>query len=854
MRSKILLLFLLVFSLAFASAAFTLGEPNNTISTNYAIGAYLSGAVNISFDSEPFISTFYNNFGDSITLEEILNTSANSGFAYTCNTDDCESTYSALTPETQKIFTLNAGASKTFGFELTGMITNITSLKFKIDSTAPASCSNQLKIDLFDDGTIETGNTKQSLQTCGQNNYSCYNNSLVPIETTLGAVPFCQKVTLTEAPGFELGAYVQEVTAGNRTISMKLYASSGVLLKSCDLPSISGAGSEVSCKVEHLVTEPADYYVCVVAGEGTGEYKARGQVPTGEKCGFNGFPPQAAQGAYQIFFKKSQFSPIGSITIENEISSGELLSTKIKNYLIQTYHSLDCSNTCLVPLKLTSEENQSITLKDLELKYDQVGFPGVTNYNFYEFSTDPAKVNSDFQKLYFDGSQFTIPQLIGFSNYAIFFSGGSIYAGNFSIKNISIIISPTQIPVTFPTLITAAITAENEIISYYWDFGDGLTQTTLISEVEHVYSEKGEFNLVLEITDAEGTVFSKSEIITVNISKEIIDSKIAGLEAKIASLETQMSSLDQFTKKTLQDYMELNETKTILQEIKANYSSNENDTSFIQTLINLNVPNGFLIVPTSQIAYYPSESIVDLNILETIQGETYDYEKEAEYQEGIVAWFQNNLDAKINMKEVLVDEGNGQTPAFRIFSVDISKKQTLSEDPDVVVRELSGITFSNPAGKQSTNGYIHFKLGSTTKIEFSTTEQIEFIGLPLFISPSLSNLMLPEGPTITGEREKDWRIFAGILLGVLILGVLAYFIIGNWYKRKYEKKLFPNKNNLFNMVTYVNNSKEKGMKNSEIRKNLSKVGWSSEQINYVMKKHAGKNTGLPGINANKQPN
>jgi hypothetical protein len=37
------------------------------------------------------------------------------------------------------------------------------------------------------------------------------------------------------------------------------------------------------------------------------------------------------------------------------------------------------------------------------------------------------------------------------------------------------------------------------------------------------------------------------------------------------------------------------------------------------------------------------------------------------------------------------------------------------------------------------------------------------------------------------------------------------------------------------------------MKDKDIENNLEKAGWTAEQLRYVMRKFAGKNTGLPEI-------
>ena len=45
----------------------------------------------------------------------------------------------------------------------------------------------------------------------------------------------------------------------------------------------------------------------------------------------------------------------------------------------------------------------------------------------------------------------------------------------------------------------------------------------------------------------------------------------------------------------------------------------------------------------------------------------------------------------------------------------------------------------------------------------------------------------------------------------------------------------------------MHNTKNKGLSNSEISSKLRKSGWRQEQVAYVMKKYAGKRTGLAEI-------
>jgi len=76
------------------------------------------------------------------------------------------------------------------------------------------------------------------------------------------------------------------------------------------------------------------------------------------------------------------------------------------------------------------------------------------------------------------------------------------------------------------------------------------------------------------------------------------------------------------------------------------------------------------------------------------------------------------------------------------------------------------------------------------------------------------------------------------------VGVIIYLILQEWYKKKYENHLFKNRNNLYNLITYIANSKNKGLGENDIIANLKKAKWNSEQITYVMRKYSGKRTGM----------
>jgi hypothetical protein len=74
--------------------------------------------------------------------------------------------------------------------------------------------------------------------------------------------------------------------------------------------------------------------------------------------------------------------------------------------------------------------------------------------------------------------------------------------------------------------------------------------------------------------------------------------------------------------------------------------------------------------------------------------------------------------------------------------------------------------------------------------------------------------------------------------------LIFYIVLQEWYKKYYEKTLFKNKNDFYNVLTFVDNSRKNGLTNSQIISKLRSSGWGGEKINYIMKRIDGKRTGL----------
>jgi len=663
MRAKYFLIFGLILLIGFASATYNLGDEKYSYSDVYGPDSDFAGWFNISFTNVPLDSVFSDNFGNSITLEKLLATSANSGYTHTCDRVGCYSIYESSEPALEKSFVLNEGESKLFGFEFTGDIDSFNSAEFQIVSDATASCSNQLKIDIFDDNSIETGNIKKAVTTCEDKEHSCFDESRQQTEIAISSTPICQRFIFEEAPGFELGAWVKEVTAGTKKISMSLVDLAGKTIKTCNLSSedINSTGKEASCEIEYLIKEPTEYYVCMSASAGDGEYKTQGYSSPEDACGFFGNPVKLELNAYQMFVQKTEFDSIGTLTIENDLGLDKNFSEQIESYIKNEYGDLDCTNGCLVPIRFISNQDQSITIKNLKINY--VGNLGlVEEKNFHDFDLDASKITSSFQKLFFDLANFSLPSEFRDHTYRIFFDGDRIFDERISVEDISIDIYPKILPVIFETTITASIEVPNKIQTYNWNFGDGTNSVTTINSVTHSYLQEGTYTLTLELKDIKNNIFSKSFNVEVNNSKEIIQAVVEKTKKNLGELELKMLDLDVFTRDSLKKYLKVNEVKALLDSIESNLTASSDETEFkqyIQPLLDINLPSNFVKSSTSKISYYPSEELINLNILEEVQNENDTVGYETEYRQAILGWYYENLDTQITMTDIyfVMDEG-----------------------------------------------------------------------------------------------------------------------------------------------------------------------------------------------------
>lgn len=847
MKKEVLFLSFLIIFISFASASFDIGNKSYSIEKEYSSNGTLSGWVNISFDSESSESLIKDNFGNSISLLDLLK--KNSSLQYNCSTKNCSKSYDAGIPDVQKSFTLSSGSSKLVGLKITGDINKINAIKFDLTSTAQSSCDNQVKIDFFEDGIYDYGNTKTSSNVCSENkNYSCFNESLAMENYALGSTLYCQKISLNEAPGFRVGAWIKKTGSGTSDLVMFIHDGPNQVA-TCKLPDATTLGGEVSCDLNYLVTQTKDYYVCAYS-KSPGIYTLRGNANSPTKCGFYGLPVKPFSTAYQIFAQKKEFGSVGTITINDSLPSGKALSTIMESYIINKYKTMNCEDGCVIPIKITSQANQSMVLKNLILSYEKSS-GSVLSENFYDIQESSTKISSNFQKISLDNAGFNMPNKYGNYTLDLKLNDEIIFSDKISVVKIPLIrdFFPKTVPIATPMEFRLEVDFQNVTVSEYdWEF-DGSLQITATNKINHTFNTGGNHKVKVTIKSQGNKSSSKTFDISVYIPQEKIGESISILESDLTRVKKQIGDLPSSIQNLVRQKLGISNIESSIVEIKKKYTTATTDPDYVEItrLISLiNMPES---ISTSKnatnIVFYPKKNVINLNILESITDESRIVGKDEKYKDAILSWELQNLDMKINFKEITARQNGQDIVLISFYDILIGEKQSLGENVYLIIKNMSDFKFEKSYSERVQDDYYYIEMSpSQEKISFSTSEKIEFSDLPAFVSPGINALGVKEEIIIDIPKNSKGGTFILIAILLIVAALIGYIFLYRWYKYKYENHLFKNKNNLYNITSYIGNSKRKGMTNDQIIEKLGNTGWSGEQIKYAMKKYEGKNTGL----------
>ncbi len=875
MKKRVIILsaIFLIFCIQFAMAG-DVNVKGVSIITKYAPNATITGKVNLSLGDISSSAYLKTNLGETIPLLDLIKKQSN--FSYSCTTFNCSSIYSAAgSGSSSKQFNLIAKESKVFGFEIEGQVTSIPpDSKFSLNVTsdnATLSFVPQLSIDLLDDGSPEWASYKPSGIFFGTENYGCYDPADYTGDTVIITnTSVCERISLPISPDVTIETTLTEVSPGNSIMQMSITDKEMKIAPGTCQDNISSSGT-VSCipkigNVNYPIKKEGDFFVCIKKiSSDAGKYKIKTEhtSASSSKCGFYGTPSlNPAYGAdYDILAASDSFDSVGSFILNDTETLNSWyhlsnLETGIANYLSKKYAN-NCTKGCIIPIRFTSGIEQNIDLSNfnLEVAIQAIGVQPFNSINDVEIT--PALINTTgYQSLSLTDANLSIPSGFGDHNFELILVDGK---NNYTILSKTITTEKIpQIVSVNPTTTAGALSTEftvnintfglnATIIQYKWNFGDGSPiQTTTTKTISHTYNQLGNFSLQITIYNSVGLNSTAQFPIYVVSPKDAATEIINQDLASISSIENKFASYPAFTQNALKQALNFDAISAQLQNLKAASTAAVSDAQYLSIMTELtkiNLPDTVEETLSSAFTpFFPDKNNINLEVLKTIGGGTYDSARQSEYLDAIVLWGLDNI--KMTTTDYSEFSGvYGETVAPLRSIVRINAGGITTGSAYLVIPDLQNIYFDSTYQKSGSYYYIPLSSNPQT-VQFATSAALSPVDLPIFIAPSLSQISLPEEAAMDNTKM---LIFGIVLASAIILGLTIYVIVGKWYQRKYESYLFKDRNDLYNIINYIHKSKSKGMRENEIEKNLGKARWTSEQIKYVMKRYAGKKIGILGF-------
>lgn len=872
------LIIIIVLSINLINAEIIIGNLSGDIDSVYSTGESLRGWINISLIDEP-VTSYISYFEKNITLLDLIRNNSLSN--WNCTPGDCSLDNELGGWDYVKSFSLSKGANKTIGLRLTGIFTGLNSLSFNVTTNASEGCSQQLKIDIGEDNEIDWIPVKNMDDfNCSKSmgNYEAAQSS-----TQWGLSPttqYCEKINVPASSAIKIGAEIIKSEGAAGIINMNAYDMDQNPVGNCDINGVSSSG-EYYCTIDNIgfITN-TDIYVCI---KGSSIYKIRGEN-RGNVSGFydlqnhNGFSDD-----YSIFVKSAKYEKIGSFIfdaasfknyIADRNSRGEL-SEYINNYVSSKY-SNNCQGSCVIPIRFMAGENQQIYITNLILSYSTSSGNVFDENKLYDINKRSARINSGFLKLNLEPANFSVSDTIKNLTASIRINNedSAIIRKEIQIKAIPKIkdLSPLSAPALVPTNFIVYLESSEINISYKWNFGDGSSEeTTNKTSVKHTYQNIGNYSITIKAISRNGEM-NKTFIINVVSPKNMINSTIFNYRKDIANFEDQIINLPELIKSQIEKYVNLTDLKyTINLQERTFEDGFTDDTKAVQImseLIALKMPIKIYVSNTLRPStFFMNREQLDLNKLTTLGAGTADGTIDS-YYTGINNWLRDNMNVTVESKSYSVSfRDRNDEPLFTDFKATLSPKASLKDIYFIINGDPDKIKFVDDPGakfKQDYAGIEFYEIDQPKTIEFLYPGSIDPLNLPIVISPSFSQVS--KGVLIDLEKcnlnkkcekergensgncsdcKKSWLLTAIIgLIILLIAAFIMYIILQEWYKKKYESHLFPDRNQLYNLINFINNSEIHGISKEEVFKKLREMHWSNEQLIYAWKKLHGKRTGM----------
>ena len=890
--------FFLVLGLA-SAVGFDIKKNSSFIDENYLEGDVISGILNMSFDKQE--NVYFTNSLDKhkIKLLEVFDAmNLTKGEDYICDPVNCKSYYVSHSGATGKGISLDDDEDL-YGFKIkeNKLIRSVEDLEFNVDVFANASCYNQVFIDLFNDGSVDFYNNKPykgSLGNCGDTFYpgknrneGCFDEEEDTREIPIGEEPYCEYMKdIPASASYEIGGDIIAKKAGG-SISFAMFPADGGEEQLGwngydDLPK----GNVSGVFINYSSLEKFDALVCVYTDEYSASdyFSIKVNEDNDEKCGLvfewgDEVSKEDFDIDYNLYIKPRGYDRIETVEFNKDAykeMTGEILKDDLTNYIKETY-GMNCSgeNGCVIPFSIWGRhegENQAIDAVKLTYKYAASGNKSIseTNDDIYELNERPAKVSSNWSKIKVNKMDFDVPDKNGNYNFKLYLGEKDVISKVIKVE----IGFPFELVPRFAFIgRETSFTARSSVnvTSSVWNFDDGTPAVTVPGvNAKHLYGESGEYMVKVILNKAPvGTSPAKNSTkrfkVVVGDAKKSAELTLKDYENRIAILESDMNGYPAWVKTPLSSAIGLDAKKTLVQAKRAEYSNLDTDSSeedyiaIIEGLISLDIPNS---VYTSTSGTLPGDigyGGADMAHILEIVGATEEISNMEDLKANVFGWMNEHYDVSVSFETISAREDLQDAELLKKYKIILTeKKEPESAAYLVIDYPKSGLVFSSQGdlfSETSVSGgtYVDLSQEEISRVEFliAGANAPNIMDLGVYISPSPESLGIDSRPikecwleNCDPEGNFLWKRFILGISIIIILFLTIYLILQTWYKRNYERHLFPNSNDLYNLLNFIYNSRRNGLKDSEIKSSLKNRKWTGEQITYAFNKLEGKRTGM----------
>jgi len=863
---KVVLLFAIFVVLSFHFASASFAYKNNTLETVYTQGGTISGLVNISFQNQSAHSNFSSNIGGNISLVNLISESGYIlGDEFTCTTSNCSEGYDTQ----EQITNININGKSYLGFRISGKsISRVgiagtpNSIKFNLQSDISPSCYNQLLVDITGRETRYLFNNKSTGVLCtSDKSFGCFDYNLENESyqnSAIGTSKYCENITVRAAAAYRIGAKVTrraEEYGNNATLQMALLDFQGNTLKSCSLGNLSQGSAELECDVNYGSPVQKDLLVCIFASAQNSVYQIR-REQVGKICGTNSNNlNNLTIMDTEVFIRPLQSDGI-NIAVTNDAFVGLYSGTVgsyMMDYLRSNYPSnsagnVNCEGGCVIPIGLYGA-SQTISFSNVYLSYYNDG--DVSTQSIYSLNKSTGKLNSNFIDLDLSKAGFKIPFGSKPSKFILYLNSEKIFEKTINVSaGFDFDINPKTVLVGQSTKITAG--NSSDIKNTIWDFGDGQVINSDGNSVNHIFDTMGFVSVDVTAIKQDGTESSKSFEIETSGGNESAWLLLKEYEKRVGDLKSQINSYPSWISDEIKKKIDIDSLNSSIYAARTNLAGAADDDAImavLRNLLTLDIPAGITKKTLGSFPLSVGYNNIDPKYIESLSGADSNESSSGSVKEAITKWMNSNYAGVVDFETI--DSYNGKGGSSTILT---KYTVTLNQNPDsefigdkyfVIDYPLSSIKFMQDydAKEKMSGSYIVIK-DSQSVFEFVIDSFVKVQDLGMHISPEASELDFDDDITPPEPQRFGWGKFLFYLILLIFVILIIYILLQEWYKRRYESYLFKQKNDIYNIITFIFNSRNNRLTDNEIRKKLSESGWNGEQIGYAMKKIDGKRTGM----------